>query len=80
MLQHNHRDMLSKVILLNDYVVWGNGKYGKKMEIVRVIGTTDEKVVVVDNNNKMKRVYPNNLLVITQQVMFNIDNNVGANA
>lgn len=79
MLQHNHRDILAKVIRIDDYVAWSNGKYGKKMSIARVIGTTSEKVVLVADE-KIKRVYPENLLVITQQVQFNINNNVGSNA
>lgn len=79
MLQYRHRDKLARVIQQNDYVVWANGKYGTTMTICSVIGATEEKVAIRKENGKTVRVYPNNLLVITAQVMQNINENVGAN-
>ena len=79
MLTHRHRDKLARVIQLNDYVVWANGKYGTTMTICTAVGATEEKVVIQKENGKTARVYPSNLLVITAQVMQNINDNVGGN-
>lgn len=79
MLAYYHRDLLAKVIKMDDYVVWSNGKYNQSMQICRVVGVTANKVVILRQDNSQTRVYPKNLVVITEQVMFNLQNNVGAN-
>ena len=71
--------MLAKVIKDNDHVVWSNGKYNQKMTICRVVDTTNEKVVLLLPNKATTRVYPKHLVVITQQVHYNLENNVGSN-
>ena len=79
MLTYQHRDKLARVIQLNDYVVWANGKYGTTMTVCSVVGATEEKVAIMKSCGRTVRVYPSNLLVITAQVMQNINDNVGAN-
>lgn len=80
LLNHIHRDMLNRVIRLDDYVIWSNGKYGQTMEVARVIGVTAQKVKIqVVSQNRSTLSYPTNLIVITAQVMANLDGNVGAN-
>jgi len=80
LLKHTHRDILAKVIQMNDYVVWSNGKYNQTMKVCRVVGVTRRKVLVLKPDGTTTRVYPNSLCVITQQVFFNLENHVGANA
>ena len=80
MQRYYHRDILQKVIQLEDYVVWSNGKYNQQMQICKVKGVTTNKVSIEKNDGSLTRVYPHKLLVISQQVLFNINNNVGANA
>lgn len=80
LLRHIHRDKLQRVIRHDDYVAWANGKYGKGLEVCKVIGTTENRVQIFNlEKNKTTYSYPNNLLVITQQVQANIDGNVGIN-
>lgn len=77
MLNFRHRDMLARIIQNDDYVAWSNGKYNQRMAICRVVGATSFKVVIQKSDGKTTRVEPNNLLVITHQVMRNIDDHVG---
>jgi len=46
----------------------------------RVVGVTRRKVLIMKPDGTQTRVYPNSLCVITQQVFFNLENHVGANA
>lgn len=80
MIRYHHRDIIQKVIQLNDYVVWSNGKYNQQMQICKVVGVTQNKVTIEKGDGTLTRVYPNKLIVVTQQVYHNIENNVGANA
>lgn len=80
LLQHIHRDILSRVIRHYDYVIWSNGKYNQKMKIARVVGTTEQKVrIEVVEENKTTLARPENLVVISAQVYANVQGNVGAN-
>lgn len=80
MLRHRHRDILTKIIQQDDYVVWTNGKYNSQLNVCRVVGVTPEKVVILKQDGRQTRVSPSKVLVITQQVQHNIENHVGANA
>lgn len=80
LLNHIHRDRLNRVIRLDDYVVWSNGKYNQPLRIGRVTGVTEQKVQIqVLDENRITRSYPKNLIVITAQIMANLEGNVGAN-
>ena len=80
LLRHIHRDKLQRVIRLNDYVAWGNGKYGKGLEVAKVIGTTPNRLQIFNlEKNKTTYAFPDNLIVITQQVEANVEGNVGVN-
>lgn len=80
LLKHIHRDKLQRVIRPNDYVAWANGKYGKGLEVCKVVGTTEKRVQIFNlEKNKTTYSFPENLLVITQQVEANVEGNVGAN-
>lgn len=79
MLRHIHRDMLARVIRDNDYVAWTNGKYNQGLRICRVVGSTAQKVAILTPESKVTRVTPTKLLVVTQQLISNFEENVGAN-
>lgn len=75
-----HRDIMSRIIQLDDYVIWSNGKYGQTMQVCQVMGATEEKLSLLKPDGRITRVYPNRVCVITAQVAENIRQNVGANA
>lgn len=77
MLNYRHRDMLARIIQIDDYVAWGNGKYNQSTTICRVVGATTLKVSIQKPDGKITRVEPKNLLVITHQVLRNIEDHVG---
>lgn len=80
LLNHTHRDMLSRVIKHNDIVVWSNGKYNQKMKLARVVDTTPQKVrIEVIDTQTTTLARPKNMIVISAQVHANIEGNVGAN-
>lgn len=71
------RDMLGRIIKHGDYVVWANGEYGRKMEIAEVLWVHPKQVKIRKlASGHESRVYPENMLVITAQVMANIEGNV----
>lgn len=80
LLKHIHRDMMNRVIKHNDYIAWANSDYGSKIRIGRVSHTTAQKVyfTLPLEGNRQTRAYPANMIVITSQVLANIDGNVGA--
>ncbi|MGL5014489.1 MAG: hypothetical protein ACRC6V_09405 [Bacteroidales bacterium] len=79
-LGYTHRDMMSRVIRLNDYVVWANKKQGSGMVVCTVIGCTKGMLRLErQDNGKLTNAHPENLVVITAQVERNIIGNVGAN-
>ena len=80
LLSRTHRDKLQRVIRMDDYVVWSNGKYNQTMEIARVVGVTDQKVRInVISSQSTTLAYPTNLIVISAQIVANLEGNVGAN-
>jgi len=80
LLNHTHRDKLQRVIRMDDYVVWSNGKYNQSMEIARVVGVTTQKVRInVLSTQSTTLAYPKNLIVISAQIVANLEGNVGAN-
>lgn len=79
MLNFLHRDILNRVIKQNDYVVWSNGKYGQQMQICSVESATELTVRIVKPDGRLTNVSPKKLLVVTQQILDNVNNNVGAN-
>ncbi|QEG09010.1 hypothetical protein HWC29_gp012 [Aeromonas phage 4_4572] len=80
LMKYIHRDKLQRVIRVGDYVVWGNGKYGKGLEIAKVVGATPIRIQIFNmEKNKTTYAFPDNLVVISQQVQANIEGNVGAN-
>ncbi len=81
LLNHNHRDIVNRVIVHGDYLLWGNKNQGYGLTHVRCIGSTEcfVKVIVMETNQETL-VKPDNLMVVTQQLQANIDGNVGANA
>lgn len=80
LLNHTHRDMLSRVIKHNDIVVWSNGKYNQKMKLARVVDTTPQKVrIEVIDTQTTTLARPKNMIVISAQIHANIEGNVGAN-
>lgn len=79
-LGYTHRDMMTRVIRLGDYVVWGNKKQGTGLTICIVQGGSSEKIRLQRlDTGKMTNVYPDNVVVISAQVERNLDGNVGAN-
>lgn len=81
LLKHIHRDMLNRVIKHGDYIAWANSDYGSKIRIGVVSHTTAKKVyfTLPAEENRLTRAFPKNMLVITNQVMANIEGNVGLN-
>ncbi|MCS5737059.1 UNVERIFIED_CONTAM: hypothetical protein RF648_20655 [Kocuria sp. CPCC 205274] len=79
LIKHVHRDMLSRVIKLGDFVAWSNNEYGRAITLGKVVGTFPEKIKiqVINEGDRITRVYPHNVMVITAQVMANIEGNVG---
>lgn len=75
------RDRLQRVIQVGDIAVWTNKKYGKGIDLVRVVGFNKRSLSVINLATKVKtRVEDmNNLLVITAQITANMAENVGAN-
>ncbi len=79
-LGHIHRDKLNRVIRLGDYVVWANGKQGTGLTICTVMGSSSEKLRLGRmDTGRMTNVRPENVVVITAQVIRNYEGNVGAN-
>ncbi|MCS5736690.1 UNVERIFIED_CONTAM: hypothetical protein RF648_21170 [Kocuria sp. CPCC 205274] len=85
MLKHIHRDMLNRVIRLDDIVIWSPQEYNSRFKFGTVTGTTPKRVYVKLKTDIREEVRPypirissKNLLVITQQVLANIEGNVGA--
>lgn len=80
MLGHLHRDLLNRVIKQYDVVVWANRKYGTGLTICRVMDSTPETIRLHKlTDDKLTNVNPNNVIVITQQINDNLENNVGSN-
>lgn len=69
--------MLARIVQLDDYVAWSNGKYNQRTTICRVVGATSLKVSIQKPDGKVTRVEPSNLLVITHQILRNIEDHVG---
>lgn len=85
MLKHIHRDMLNRVIRHDDVVAWSPFEKNTRIKFGIVTGTTPKRVYVklkTDTRETVRehsiRINPVNLLVITQQVIANIQGNVGA--
>lgn len=80
LLKHYHRDMLGRIIKHGDYVAWANKDYGKTLTFGNVIGTMPKKVLlqIPLEENRITRAYPQNMMVITDQILANISGNVGA--
>ncbi|UZV39692.1 hypothetical protein APT65_00089 [Trabzonvirus APT65] len=74
-----HRDMLNRVVRMHDVVLWGNKKYGTGISVCTVEGCTGEKLLIKKPTGTLCRIYPDNCVVITQQIERNIEGNVGAN-
>jgi len=80
MMPKIYRDKLQRVIRLNDVVVWGNKKYGKGLDICRIVGFLDQNLKIYNlTTGKVTRASSENLVVITSQIQSNIADNVGAN-
>lgn len=80
-LSHVHRDQLGRVIRGGDHVVWSNRKVGSAMRIGTVESATPEKIrIYVHNRQRYTNVFPGNVIVITEQLLQNVRDNVGANA
>ncbi|MCS5737593.1 hypothetical protein, partial [Herbiconiux daphne] len=85
LLRHIHRDMLNRVIRIDDIVAWPPFEINTRLKFGTVVGTTPKRVYVqlkTDTREEVRpypiRISPQNLLVITQQVLANIEGNVGA--
>lgn len=79
-LGRTHRDMMTRVIRLGDYVVWGNKKQGTGMTVCIVQGCSSEKIRLQRlDTGRMTNAYPENIVVISAQVEQNLNGNVGAN-
>lgn len=85
LLKHIHRDMLNRVIRIDDIVVWGPQGANTRIKFGTVTGVTPKRVYVklkTDIRDEVRpypiRLAPHHLLVITQQVVANIEGNVGA--
>ena len=72
-----HRDMLGRFIKNRDLVAWSIGNQGYLLKVLQVVGSTEKRVKVYDpEKGKTKAVLPANCIVITQQVLSNIQRNV----
>lgn len=72
-----HRDMLGRFIKNRDVVAWSIGNQGYLLKVLQVVGSTAKRVKVYDpEKGKSKDVLPSNCIVITQQVLANIEHNV----
>lgn len=79
-LPYIHRDRLRRVIRLNDVVAWTNASRGQGLVFGKIVGATTALVQIErQDSGKMTRVNPESLIVITQQVIDNVENNVGSN-
>lgn len=85
LLNHIHRDMLNRVIRVDDIVAWSPQEVNSRLKFGTVTGTTPKRVYVqlkTDTREEVRpypiRIAPYHLLVITQQVYANINGNVGA--
>ena len=75
-----HRDIMGRIIRVNDFCIWSNGKRNQSLDIVKVVYFTNEKVRCINLKTGVKgNKYPSNLMVVTQQLSDNMLNNVGAN-
>lgn len=75
------RDKLQRVIRIGDVCVWANKKYGKGLDLVRIDGYNKKSLRVINiETGAITRIEDTkNLIVISQQILANIDGNVGAN-
>jgi len=72
-----HRDMLGRYIKNRDIVAWSIGNQGYLLRVLQVVGSTAKRVKVYDpEKGKSVDVLPTNCIVITQQVLDNIQRNV----
>lgn len=78
-LNHTHRDMVLRIIRLRDVVAWTNKKYGQGLILCTVEGSTGEKVRIAKPDGTLTNVRPDNVMVVTHQVIKNIEGNVGRN-
>lgn len=77
MQQFYHRDMLGRFIKNRDVVAWSIGNQGYLLKVLQVTGSTEKRVKVYDPvMGKSKSVDPQNCIVITQQVIANLEKNV----
>lgn len=80
-----HRDMFNRVIRINDIVAWGPHQPNQRIKIGTVTGVTPKRVYVLlktDIRDPVRdypiRIASKHLMVITQQILANIEGNVGA--
>lgn len=79
MQKYYHRDMLGRYIKNRDIVAWSIGNQGYLLKVLQVVGSTAKRVKVYDpEKGKSKDVLPTNCIVITQQVLNNIERNVAS--
>ena len=72
-----HRDMLGRFIKNRDVVAWSIGNQGYLLKVLQVTGSTAKRVKVYDPEmGRSKSVDPQNCIVITQQVIDNLERNV----
>ena len=77
MQQFYHRDMLGRYIKNRDVVAWSIGNQGYLLKVLQVTGSTAKRVKVYDPEmGRSKSVDPQNCIVITQQVISNLERNV----
>lgn len=77
MQQFYHRDMLGRFIKNRDVVAWSIGNQGYLLKVLQVTGSTAKRVKVYDPEmGRSKSVDPQNCIVITQQILSNLERNV----
>lgn len=84
LIRHIHRDMLNRVIKMDDIVAWCPRMDNERLKFGVVTGTSPKRVYVLlktDIRTPVRdypiRIKSENLLVVTQQVIANIEGNVG---
>lgn len=77
MQQFYHRDMLGRFIKNRDVVAWSIGNQGYLLKVLQVTGSTAKRVKVYDPEmGRSKSVDPQNCIVITQQILSNLEKGV----
>lgn len=78
-LDYVHRDKMLRPIRGGDIVVWTNAKKGSHLQTGVVINATSQRIKLqMLEVDKTRIVSPDNCVVITQQLLCNVDDNVGA--